>query len=76
MLSTGYAKETDRGYEKSTKIDGNPGFEKWSTSKTGELNVLVKDRFIVEVEGRGLSDVKDLYAFLEHIDLKKLADQK
>jgi hypothetical protein len=74
MLTAGYAKETDRGYEKSTKIAGNPGFEKWSTSKTGELNVLVKDRFIVEVEGRGLSKVKDLYAFLEHIDLKMLGE--
>ena len=50
MTAAGYAKETEGGYEKSTRIDGNPGFEKWSRAETGELNVLVNDRFIVEVE--------------------------
>jgi hypothetical protein len=75
MLTAGYAKENAGGYEKATRIAGYPGFEKWSASGNGELNVLVSDRFIVELEGRELASVKDLYAFLDHVDLKKIAGQ-
>jgi hypothetical protein len=74
FLTAGYEKETDEGYEKSTKVGGHPGFEKWnSEDKSGELNFVVGKRFLVTVEGRDLSDAKDLHAFADKMDLAKLA---
>jgi len=77
MLTTGYAKETSDGYEKSTTVSSFPAFEKWSSeSKNGEFTVFVNKRFIVEAEGSGLASTKELQAFLDKTDLKKLADLK
>ena len=77
MLMSGYSKETSEGYEKSTTIAGNPAFEKWdSEDKRGELTIIVNKRFVVEVEGSGLSSAKELHDFVGHTDLKKLADLK
>lgn len=74
FLTAGYEKETDDGYEKSTKVAGHPGFEKWdSDDKSGELNFVVGRRFLVTVEGNHLGDAKDLHAFAEKMDLAKLA---
>ena len=48
FLAAGYEKETDDGYEKSTTVSGNPGFEKWnSTRKEGELNIVVAKRCLL-----------------------------
>lgn len=74
FLTAGYEKETDDGYEKSTTIGGNPGFEKWNTErKDGEVNIVVAKRFLVSVEGNGLSDVKQLQEFASKVDAAKLA---
>jgi hypothetical protein len=74
FLSAGYEKETDDGYEKSTTVSGNPGFEKWdSERKDGELNIVVAKRFLVSVEGDGLTDMKQLHDFASKIDFGKLA---
>lgn len=73
FLSAGYEKETDDGYEKSTTFNGNPGFEKWNDKrKDGELNIVVAKRFLVSVEGNGLSDIKQLQEFAGKIDVAKL----
>src|SRR5207248_1388696 len=48
FLTAGYEKETSDGYEKSTKVNGQPGWEKWNgSSKNGELNALVGNRFLL-----------------------------
>lgn len=74
FLATGYEKETDDGYEKSTTVGGHPGFEKWnSTRKNGELNIVVAKRFLVSIEGDRLNDVKDLHDFAAKVDFGKLA---
>lgn len=74
FLAAGYEKETERGYEKSTKVSGHPGFEKWdSEDKDGELNFVVSKRFLVTVEGNGLADTKALYDVAAKMDLGKLA---
>jgi hypothetical protein len=74
FLTAGYEKETDDGYEKSTTVSGNPGFEKWnSTRKEGELNIVVAKRFLVSVEGDQLADVKQLHDFAAKVDFSKLA---
>lgn len=77
FMAAGYEKETQDGYEKSVNIAGNPGWEKWDkTSRSGELNVVVGKRFLVQVEGHDLDDIKPLHAVLEQTDLGKLASLK
>jgi hypothetical protein len=77
MLAAGYSKESTHGFEKSTTVAGYPAFEKWDKSdKSGELTVFVNQRFVVELEGTGMPDNKELQAFLGRTDLKKLAALK
>jgi hypothetical protein len=77
FLTAGYEKETEDGYEKSVKVSGNPGWEKWNSSnKNGELNAVVNKRFIVQIEGRHLDDTKVLYQLADSMQLGKLADLK
>lgn len=73
FLSAGYEKETSDGYEKSTTVAGHPGFEKWNEQrKDGEVNIVVAKRFLVSVEGNGLSDMKQIHDFASKIDFAKL----
>jgi len=73
FLGAGYERETDEGYEKAVSIDGNPGFEKWnSASKDGELNIVVAQRFLVTIEGRGLDDPSVLHEVFSRLDTGKL----
>ena len=77
FMAAGYEKETQDGYEKSVNIAGNPGWEKWDrSSRSGELNVVVGKRFLVQVEGHDLDDIKALHTVLEQTDLGKLASLK
>ena len=74
LMQAGYEKETQDGYEKSTKIAGQPGFEKWnSEQKDGELTAMVGKRFLMSVEGRKIDDIKVLHDVVARIDLAKLA---
>jgi uncharacterized protein YceK len=69
-------KETDNGYEKTTKIEGYKGYEKYNNeSKSGEINVLVGDRFVVNVNGDNLT-MDQIKSILKDINLDKLADLK
>jgi hypothetical protein len=77
FLTAGYEKETEDGYEKSVKVAGNPGWEKWSTNaKNGELNAFVNKRFVVQIEGRHVDDTKTLYQLADAMPLSKLVDLK
>jgi hypothetical protein len=74
MLAVGYSKESTSGFEKSTTVGGYPAFEKWDKKeKSGEVTVFVNQRFVVELEGTGMPDNKELQAFVARTDLKKLA---
>lgn len=69
-------KETTTGYEKTTTIDGHKAFEKYNTeSKSGELNVLVADRYVVNVQGDNVS-IDQLKDVLGEINLAKLSGLK
>lgn len=69
-------KETENGYEKTTKLQGYKAFEKYNNqSKSGELNVLVADRYIVNVNGDNVT-IDELKDILGDLDLEKLADLK
>jgi hypothetical protein len=77
FLTAGYEKETSDGYEKSTKVNGEPGWEKWNDSgKDGELNALVGKRFLVQIEGRQIDDIKALHELAGKIDMAKLSALK
>jgi hypothetical protein len=77
FLTAGYEKETDEGYEKAAKVGEYPGWERWnSEGKSGELNVVVGDRFVVTFEGSGLESTKPLYEAAQKTDLARLAAMK
>jgi hypothetical protein len=77
FLAGNYEKETSTGYEKSIKVGDAPGLEKWdSETKSGDLNVIVNKRFIVEIDGSSIDDPKVLHTMLDNVDLKKLAELK
>lgn len=66
-------KETATGYEKTTMIEGYKGYEKYDNgSKSGEVNVLVADRYVVTLNGSGVT-MDQMKEAVGSIDLKKLA---
>jgi hypothetical protein len=77
LASAGWAmmeidRETDRGYEKTSTVDGRKMHEKWnSKDQRGEVDIIVGGRFIVEIRGAGI-EMKDLKQAINAIDLKKL----
>lgn len=65
--------ESDDGYERTTKINGYKAFEQYDNkNESGQISVLIEDRFIVNVEGDNIS-AKDLKRAMDKLDLKKLA---
>lgn len=69
-------KETPNGYEKTTKVEGHKAFEKFnSNSNSGELNVLVADRYVVNVKGKNRT-MDELKNVLAELDLDKLSELK
>lgn len=65
-------RESDGGYEKTTKFNGYKALEKYNNgSKSGEISVLVGDRFIVAAEGNGV-DMNALKGTIGKVDLDKL----
>jgi len=76
FLMTGYSTKTDTGYEKATKVAGQPGWEKWdSDAKRAEVGLIVGQRFMVTVEGSN-TDVKTVHDLVGKIDMGKLAGLK
>ena len=73
MMKAGYEKETDEGFERSTKIAGFPGWEKYdSNAKSGEVSAVVGQRFILTVEGENVPDTKALQQVAQKANLAKL----
>jgi hypothetical protein len=68
--------ETETGYEKTTTFSGHKAFEKFDTaSKEGQFNILVGQRFVVEIEGRTVT-MDQMKAAAGQIDLGKLESMK
>jgi len=69
-------RESDRGFERTTKIDGHPAQERYTySSKSGEIQVMVDGRFMVEIKGSGV-EMERLQGVLKTIDLNKLTALK
>lgn len=76
-VASGFSRETSDGYEKATTVSGQPAVEKWNAdSKRGELNVLVNDRFVVEIVGHSIPGIKTVHDFAAKTDFAKLASLK
>jgi hypothetical protein len=72
IIGMNLATESTDGYQRSTKIEGYPGFEEWNRRGTSEAVVLVGDRFIVKAEARGMGEGA-ARKVLEEMDLDDLA---
>lgn len=69
-------KETENGYEKTTKFGDYKSYEKYDNgSKNGEVAVLIDNRFIVTAKGNGV-EMSKIKSTLEAIDLDKLKGLK
>jgi hypothetical protein len=77
FLTAGYERQTENGYEKSTKVGAEPGWEKWNAAaNTGEVNAVVAKRFLVQAEGHKVEDIKILHDVLGKIDFVRLGKLK
>lgn len=69
-------KEDENGYERTTTLDGHKGLERYNNkSKSGELNLLVGNRYIITVKTEGLAADR-LQKAISAIDLKELESLK
>jgi len=76
FLAAGYSKQTSTGYEKATKVAGQPGWERWdSEAKRAEVGLIVGQRFLVTVDGTN-TDTKTVQDLVGKMDLGKLAGLK
>lgn len=65
--------ETETGYERTVRVDGHPGFERYDTDgPSGSFEVVVAGRFHVSAEGYGVSE-DQLRSALRAVDLAALA---
>ncbi len=70
--------ESDQGYERVRQQDGMRVHEKWDTSsRSGTYDLIVADRFLVKLQGRGveMDDLKKAAGQLDLGDLAKLKDE-
>ncbi len=71
-LSSEIQSETETGYERTIIFNGFRGFERYYVKdQSGEMYLIVGERFLVEVTGYGVLS-EDFKNAVSHIDLKKL----
>lgn len=71
-----FENETETGYEKSVQVQGFRGTEKVDRSeenRSSEIQLLVGNRFLVELKGSGTSDIALLHKLLNDMKLGELA---
>lgn len=67
-------RETEHGYERTTKFDGHPGKEQYdSKTERGEISAFIGKRISAKVDGYNVSD-EELHEAFKAIDLKKLTE--
>ncbi len=65
-------KETSRGYERTTEIDGYKAFEEYDNkSEKGSVSLFAGERFIIKAEGRKVK-MKDIKNAIDDVPVKKL----
>lgn len=64
-------KQTEDGYEKTNTIDGRLVNEKWHNDGNGEFGMLVKNRFMVQAEGK-VASIDELKGAVAAVGIGKL----
>ena len=72
--------ESSSGFERTTTVDNYPAFEQCEKSSWAEqcsLHVMVENRFVVEIEGEGMTidKIRDVFSEMDIRKLKNLSDQ-
>lgn len=70
-LNVQSSKQTEDGYEKTNTIDGRLVNEKWHNDGNGEFGMLVKNRFMVQAEGK-VASIDELKGAVAAIGIGKL----
>ena len=71
-----FDRETESGYERTTTYNDYKAFEEYNNdTKRGEIQLMVAERFLVQVDGYNVP-MEDLKDALDKIDLKKLESMK
>ncbi len=71
-ISADIQRRSDDGYARTFYYKGHRAYVEYSSSKeSGKVNVLVADRFLVEVDGKG-TDMKAVEFALGKVNVKKL----
>ena len=69
-------KETGDGYEKTSTVGGRKLHEQWTkSSRHGEVQLVVGDRFMIEVDAEGI-EMDDVKSLVSKIDVAKLEAMK
>lgn len=69
-------KESSSGYEKTSTVGGRKLHEKWNKDgKHGEVHLVVGNRFMVEIDARGV-EMADIKSLISKIDVAKLEAMK
>jgi len=75
-LQSEMERETDEGYERTTRIDGFPAQETYQTSdRSGSLQIMVDSRFMVEISGNGV-EMETMKGLVSKINLNALKNLK
>ncbi|HRR09188.1 MAG TPA: hypothetical protein PLO56_10905 [Rhodothermales bacterium] len=75
-INNNFEREDANGYERTTKINGNPSLEKYNqTNQDGEVSSLIGGRFVVSVDGRNVT-AEELKAALASVNTGQLAGWK
>lgn len=64
-------RQTEDGYERTNTVDGRLVTEKWSKNGNGEFGMLVKNRFMVQAEGK-VASIDELKSAVAAVGIGKL----
>jgi hypothetical protein len=68
--------ESDQGFQKSVKVDGNPGLENWQKeSQQADITLLVGKRYVLSIKTSNIP-AEQVMKYVEALPLKKLAELK
>lgn len=69
LLGSGFEREDEFSYQRSTSIDGSPGWETWDAREgEAQLTVILNDRFLLTLEARNLTEPDVLQQIVRGID--------
>ena len=78
LLTTEFSQESTDGYNKGIKIGNIPGREEYTyATKEGSLNLLVNQRFFIQIDGSNIEDteLREWWQLIDHPSLDKIANK-